>query len=87
MALCPGLCGWEKKQKGTRKVKPIGILLKQETVGGSGISLAIYKSAPRTRQITMSAPNHSLFLQARCASCCPTNSVGAPKAIEVIQIL
>jgi len=27
------------------------------------------------------------FLQARCASCCPTNSVGAPKAIEVIQIL
>jgi len=33
MALCPGLPGWA----GTRKVKPIWILLKQETVSGSGI--------------------------------------------------
>jgi len=33
-ALCPGLPGWA----GTRKVKPIWILLKQETVSGSGIS-------------------------------------------------
>ena len=32
--LCPGLPGWA----GTRKVKPIRILLKQETVSGSGIS-------------------------------------------------
>jgi len=30
MALCPGLPGWA----GTRKVKPIWILLKQETVSG-----------------------------------------------------
>jgi len=30
----PGLPGWA----GTRKVKPIWILLKQETVSGSGIS-------------------------------------------------
>ena len=44
---------------GTRKVKPIWILLKQETVSGSGISWAICKSAPRSRQITMPAPNHS----------------------------
>ena len=35
-ALCPGLPGWA----GTRKVKPIWILLEQETVSGSGISWA-----------------------------------------------
>ena len=34
MALFPGLPGWA----GTRKVKPIWILVKQETVSGSGIS-------------------------------------------------
>ena len=33
-ALCPGLPGWA----GTRKVKPIWILLDQETVSGSSIS-------------------------------------------------
>ena len=32
-----------------------------ETVGGSGISWAICKSAPRCRQITMPAPHHSVF--------------------------
>ena len=36
-------------------------LLKQETVSGSGISWAICKSAPRSRQITMPAPHHSVF--------------------------
>ena len=56
-ALCPGLPRWA----GTRKVKPIWILLKQETVSGSGISWAICKSAPRSRQITMPAPHHSVF--------------------------
>ena len=35
-ALCPGLPGWA----GTRKVKPIWILLEQEIVSGSGISWA-----------------------------------------------
>jgi len=40
-------------------LKPIWILLEQETVSGSGISLAICKSAPRSRQITMPAPHHS----------------------------
>jgi len=35
-ALFPGLPKWA----GTRKVKPIWILLKQETVSGSGISWA-----------------------------------------------
>ena len=34
MALCLGLSRWA----GTRKVKPVWILLKQETVGGSGWS-------------------------------------------------
>ena len=56
-ALCPGLPGWA----GTRKVKPIWILLKQETVSGIGISWAICKSAPRSRQITMPAPHCSVF--------------------------
>ena len=56
-ALCPGLPRWA----GTRKVKPIWILLKQETVSGSGISLAICNSAPRSRQITTPAPHHSVF--------------------------
>ena len=56
-ALCPGLPGWA----GTRKVKPIWILLKQETVSGSGVSWAICKSALRSRQIIMPAPHHSVF--------------------------
>ena len=75
-ALCPGLPRWA----GSRKVKPIWILLKQETVSGSGISWAICKSAPRSRQITMQVPHHSVFLQAGCPSCHPTNSVKALKA-------
>ena len=66
---------------GTRKVKPIWILLKQETVCGNGISWAICKSAPHSRQITTPAPHHSRsFLQAGCTSCRPTNSVKALKA-------
>jgi len=52
-ALCPGAS--------TRKVKPIWILLKQETVSGSGISWAVCKSAPRSRQITTPALHHSVF--------------------------
>ena len=75
-ALFPGLPRWA----GTRKVKPIWILLKQETVSGSGISWAICKSAPRSRLITTPAPHHSGFLQAGCPSCRPTNSVKALKA-------
>ena len=56
-ALCPGLPGWAS----TRKVKPMWILLKQETLSGSGISWAICKSAPHSRQITMPAPHRSVF--------------------------
>ena len=44
-----------------QKVKPIWILLEQETVSGSGIIWAICKSATRSRQITTPAPHHSVF--------------------------
>ena len=53
-------------------------------MSGSGISWAICKSAPRFRQITMPASHHSVFLQAGCPSCHPTNSVKALKADIVI---
>jgi len=33
----------------------------QETVSGSGISWAVCKSAPRSRQVTKPAPHHSVF--------------------------
>jgi len=75
-ALCPG---WLTRWAGTRKVKPIWILLKQETLSGSGISWDICMSAPCSRQITMPTSYHSVFLQAGCPSCRPTNSVKAMK--------
>ena len=56
-ALFLGLPRWAS----TRKVKPIWILLKQETVSGSGISWAVCKSEPRSRQITTPAPHRSVF--------------------------
>jgi len=66
-ALFPGLPVWP----GTRKVKPIWISLKQDTVSGSGISWAICKSAPHSRQITMPTPHHLPLLRASCVN---TNS-------------
>ena len=56
-ALFPGLPRWA----GTWKVDPIWILLEQETMSGSGISWAICKSAPCSRQTTMPAPHRSVF--------------------------
>ena len=58
-SLCLGLPGWA----GTRKEKPIWILLKQETVSGSSINWVVCKSAPRSRQITITTPasHHSVF--------------------------
>jgi len=53
--------------------------LKQETVSGSGMTWAICKSAPPSRQITHQYPT-TQFLQAGCPSCRPTNSVKALKA-------
>ena len=53
-------------------------------MSGSGISWAICKSAPRSRQITMPAPHHCVFLQARCPFCHPTNSVKTLKAQSTV---
>jgi len=72
-ALCLGLPRWAS----TRKVKTNLDFIESTTVSGSGISWAICKSAPCSRQITMPAPHHSSFLQAGCPS---TNSVKALKA-------
>jgi len=58
-ALCPDYPGEPVP------VEPIRILLKQESVSGSSISLAIGKSARRSRQITTLAHHHSVFT-ARC---------------------
>ena len=64
-----------------QKGKPIWILLKQETVSGSGISWAICKSAPRSRQITTPAPHHSVFYRLDALPATqPTNSIKALKA-------
>jgi len=41
-------------------------------------------TSPRSRQITMPAPHHSVFLQDGCPSCHPTNSVKALKAKGVL---
>ena len=46
----------------------------------SGISWATCKSAPRSRQITMPVPHHSVFYSFLRPSCRPTNSVKALKA-------
>ena len=56
-AFCPGLPGWAS----IRKVKPIWILLKKETVSGSGVSWTVCKSVSSSRQITTSAPRGSVF--------------------------
>jgi len=79
--LCPILPG----RANTRKVKPIWILLKHETVSGRGISWAIC-----IMQVCTSLQTHShastpplSFLQARCPSCRPTNSVKALKANDL----
>ena len=81
-ALCPGLPRWAS----TRKVKPIWILLKQETVGGSGTSWAIMQvcTSLQTDNHT-STPPLLCFLQAGCPSCRPTNSVKALKATSCRQ--
>ena len=58
-------------------VKPIWILLKQETVSGSGIRWAICNSALSSRQDNHASTPPLSFLQAGCPSCCPTNSIKA----------
>ena len=56
-ALFPGLHGWA----GTRKVKPIWILLKQETVSGSGISWAMQVCTSLQTDNHASTPQLSFF--------------------------
>ena len=63
-------------------VRPIWILLKQQTVSGCGISWTICKSAPHSSQIITPAPLHLVFLQARYPFSCSTNSIKALKAHE-----
>jgi len=62
-----------------KKGKSIWILLKQETVSGSGISWAICICTSLQTYNHASTPPLS-FLQARWFSCRPTNSVKALKA-------
>ena len=63
----------------TRKVKPIWILLKQETVSG-------WHQLGHMQVCTLLQTNNHAstpplsFLQAACPSCCPTNSIKALKA-------
>jgi len=59
----------------------------RDSESGSGTRWAICKSAPRTRQTTTPAPHRSVFLQAGCLSCRPTNSVRALKAKKFFNSL
>ena len=59
----------------------------QETVSGSGISWAICKSAPCSRQTTTPATHHSVFLQAGCPFCRLTSSIKALKAWLTIYFI
>ena len=61
-------------------------LLEQEIVSGSGISWAIQKSASWPRHITMPASHHSVFLQAGCPSCHPTNNVKALSTKATVRL-
>ena len=86
-ALFPGLPRWA----GTRKAKPIWVLLKQETVSGSGISWNICKSAPRSRQITTPAPHHSVYFTGRMPFLPPNqqrqSTEGIPRSIFSVHLL
>jgi len=74
---CPGLPGWAS----TRKVKPIWILLKQETVRWQWYQLGHMQicTSPQTDNYT--STQLLSFLQARYPSCHPTNSVKTLKAV------
>ena len=74
-----------------QKGKPIWVLLKQETVSGSGISWAVCKSAPHSRQITTPAPHHSEFFTGRMPflppnqQCQSTEGTCTPISYSLIQ--
>jgi len=76
-ALCPRLPKWA----GTRKVKPIWILQKQETVSDRQWHQLGHMQVCTSFQTDNHASTPPLcFLQAGCPSCRPTNSVKALKA-------
>jgi len=83
-AFFPGLPRWAS----ARKVRPIWILLKQETVSLSGISWAICKLQVCTLLQTDNHANSSpfCFLQAGCPSCHPTNSIKTLKATKIFKL-
>ena len=81
-ALCPKLSGCA----GTKKVKPIWILLKQET------EWQWHQLGHMQVCTSLQTDNHAStpplsFLQARCPSCRPTNSVKALKASIISSII
>jgi len=82
-ALYPGLPGWA----GTRKVKPICILLKQETVSGQWHQLGHMQVCTSLQTDSRTSPVPLSFLQAGCPSCRPTNSVKALKATQGVSIV
>ena len=82
-ALCLGLPRWA----GTRKVKHNLDFTGARDSEWQWHQLGMCKSAPRSRQITMPAPHHSVFLQAGCPSCRPTNSVKALKANWLVNLI
>ena len=65
-----------------QKVKPIWILLKQDTVSVSGISWAICKVCTSLQTDNHASTPPLSFLQAGCPSCRLTNSVKALKATK-----
>ena len=83
-ALFTGLPGWA----GTSKVKPIWILLKQETASGSGISWTICKSATCSRQTTTPEPHRSVFYRPDALPATqPTVSKHWSSTLMVVNIL
>jgi len=74
--LCPGLPGWA----GTRKVKPIWVLLEQETVSSSGISWAMQVCTLLQTDNHASTSLLKFFTGRMPLTCRPTNSVNALKA-------
>jgi len=82
MALSPGLPGWA----GTRKVKPIWILLKQARDSEWQWHQLGHMQVCTSLQTDNHASTPPLsFLQAGCPSCRPTNSVKALKAVNRLK--
>ena len=79
----PGLPGWA----GTRKVKPIWILLKQERQWVAVASAGHMQDCTSLQTDNHASTSPISFLQAGCPSCRPTNSVKAVKSKLVFTFL